>query len=110
MIKKLLAVDGVQAVVQFRDDGQLVEGYGVLDDQYMASLAKFARDYKRMTQGNTDQLSMFTQMRGWTPPKGWVVRGRGMAVCSIGNLVCLIDNGEANLNEVMRELEDLSSY
>ena len=72
MIRRLLALDGVIAVCQFRDDGSLVEGYGMLPSAEMARLARFAHDYKRMLQGNADQLSMFTQMRGWTPPRGWV--------------------------------------
>ena len=29
MLKRLIALDGVMAVCQFRDDGQLVQGYGM---------------------------------------------------------------------------------
>lgn len=110
MIKRLLALDGVQAVAHFRDDGQFVEGVGMLDEESMRRLARFAHGYKRLTQGNADQLSMFTQQRGWTPPKGWIVRGKSMAVCSVGNLVCLVENASASLTEVMKDLEDLASY
>lgn len=110
MIKRLLALDGVQVICQFRDDGAFVEGYGVLDENMMVRLAKFAHDYKRMVQGNADQLSMFTGMRGWTPPNGWIVRGPGATVCSVGNLVCLIENREASLNQVMNELRELGHW
>lgn len=109
MIKRLLALDGVEVVAQFRDDGRFVEGYGLLDEEGMRRLARFAHGYKRITQGNSDQLSMFTQQRGLTPPRGWVVRGRNKAVCGVGNLVCLLDNAEASLTEVMQEMEDLAS-
>jgi len=109
MIKRLLALDGVQVVAHFRDDGQFVEGYGVLPEEHMVRLAKFAHVYKRLTQGNADQLSMFTQKRGWTPPKGWVVHGNGMSVCSVGNLACVVDD-TGNLNEIMKELEVAASY
>lgn len=110
MMRRLLAIDGVQAICLFRDDGSLVEGYGMLDESGMARLAHFALEYKRMVQANVDQLSMFTQIRGWTPPRGWMVRGGGATVCSVGNLVCLMDNGEASLNEVMSGLRDAASY
>lgn len=110
MIRRLLALDGVQVICLFRDDGSLVEGHGVLDDDGMARLAHFALEYKRMVQANADQLSMFTQMRGWTPPRGWIVRGVGASVCSVGNLVCLVDNRAASLNEVMSELREAASY
>ena len=110
MIKQLLALDGVSVVCQFRDDGALVKGYGILAEDMMERLAKFAHDYKRMVQGNTDQFSMFTQLPGWTPPGGWIVRGGKASVCSVGNLVCFIDNSEASLNEVMKELTEASRY
>ena len=110
MIKRLLALDGVQVVCLFRDDGSLVNGYGILDDAGMAKLAHFALEYKRMVQANVDQLSMFTQTRGWTPPRGWIVRGADASVCSVGNLVCLVDNREASINEVMNELREAASY
>jgi len=63
MIKQLLAVDGVMAICHFRDDGALVEGYGMPDDM-LAGFAKFAHDYKRLVLGNADQLSMFTRAAG----------------------------------------------
>ncbi|MDX5334382.1 MAG: DUF2173 family protein [Gammaproteobacteria bacterium] len=109
MIKRMLALDGVQVVVHFRDDGQFVEGYGGLPEEHMVRLARFAHEYKRLTQGNADQLSMFTQRRGWTPPKGWIVHGQSMSVCSVANLACVIDH-TGNLNEIMKELEEASSY
>ncbi|MDH5179628.1 MAG: DUF2173 family protein [Gammaproteobacteria bacterium] len=110
MIKRLLAVDGVMAVCQFRDDGALVEGYGMPDEQQLAGLAKFALDYKRMVQGNADQLSMFTQVNGWTPPGGWIVKGPAMSVCSVGNIACVINNNESALNEVMQELQEAARW
>ncbi len=110
MIKRLLAVDGVLVVCQFRDDGAFIEGFGMLDEEQMASLAMFAHDYKRIVQGNADQLSMFTQMKGWTPPGGWVVHGQSMSVCSIANLVCLVNPSEASITEVMQEMKELSTW
>ncbi|WP_256857638.1 DUF2173 family protein [Solemya velum gill symbiont] len=70
MIKRLLASDGVLAVCSFRDDGAHLEGYGFMPDEMLRALTGFAHEYKRIVQGNQDQLSMFTQMRGWTPPGG----------------------------------------
>jgi len=110
MIKRLLALDGVQAVARFRDDGTCSEGYGAIDETAMKNLCKFALDYKRMTQGNADQLSMFTGKRGWTPPAGWQVRGRDVTVCSVGSLVCLVENKERSLNQVLQQLEEMSHY
>ena len=51
-----------------------------------------------------------TGLPGWAPPGGWIVQGARQTVCSVGNLVCFIDNAEASLNEVMRELSEASHY
>ncbi len=110
MIKRLLALDGVTVVTLFRDNGEYLEGYGLIDEDKMRKLASFAHDFKRLNQSNVDQLSMFTGLSGWTPPRGWMVRGDRMTVCSVGNLVCLVENSEGNLTEVMQELAELASY
>lgn len=110
MIKRLLVLDGVLVVCQFRDDGSFVEGYGVIPEDEMRFLAKFAHDYKRIVQGNADQLSMFTQMRGWTPPGGWMVHGGSRTVCSVANLVCLVDNTQGSITEIMQGLQEASHW
>lgn len=110
MIKRLLALDGVNVVCHFRDDGYLLEGYGLMSHDNMARLAGFAHDYRRMIQGNADQLAIFTGMRGWTPPRGWIVRGAERSVCGVGNLVCIVDNIGAPLNEILLELHEISHW
>ena len=110
MIKQLMILDGVMAVAQFRDDGVLVEGMGMKDEGHLAGMAMIAHDYKRIVQGNADQLSMFTQVPGWTPPTGWLARGDQVTVCSVGNIVCLVDSNAADINEVMRELQDAAHW
>ena len=110
MIKRLLLMDGVVAVCRFRDDGAFVEGFGRMPDAELQALAAFAHDYKRIVQGNADQLAMFTNLRGWTPPGGWIVRGSEMSVCSVANLVCVIDNREAAINAVMHDLTEAATY
>jgi roadblock/LC7 domain-containing protein len=110
MLRQLLAVDGVMAIAQFRDDGVLVEGYGMGGEDMLQRLSKFAHDYKRLVQGNADQLAMFTQMAGWTPPGGWIVRGKTWSVCSIANLVCVVDMRETGLNPVMLALKEAASW
>lgn len=110
MIRQILALDGVLAVCRFRDDGMLVESHGLLPDSWMVQLGGFACDYRRMLQGNADQFSMFTQVSGWTPPRGWMVQGREKSVCGAGNVVCVIENTEASLNQVYTELIEASRY
>jgi len=110
MIKRLLALDGVEAVCHFRDDGLLIEGFGLLSRDDMVRLANFAHDYRRIAQAHADQLSMFTGMRGWTPPRGWVVRGAELSACCVANIVCLVSNADAALNDILFELQEVSRW
>ncbi|HGG61244.1 MAG TPA: DUF2173 family protein [Gammaproteobacteria bacterium] len=110
MIKRLLIEDGVQAIVHFRDDGEFLEGYGLIEEKMMRMLAGFAHDYSRLVQSNSDQLSMFTGISAWTPPRGWVVRGEQFSVCCVGNLACLMNTEGSNLSAIIREMSDLASY
>ncbi|MEW6120221.1 MAG: DUF2173 family protein [Pseudomonadota bacterium] len=105
-LKKILVLDGVVAVCRFRDDGVIMDAQGMLPPELMDRLAHFAQWYRRMVSGNTDLLSLFSQMRGWSPSQGWVVQGTDMTVCSMGNTVCLFENAQGSLNEIMRALTE----
>jgi roadblock/LC7 domain-containing protein len=105
-LRKILVLDGVTAVCRFRDDGVIMEADGMLTPDLMERLARFAQWYRRMVSSNTDLLSLFSQMRGWSPSQGWIVKGTGMTVCSVGNMVCLFDNALGSVNEIMGALRE----
>ena len=105
-LRKILAMDGVTAICRFRDDGVLMEAEGMLSQDLMERLAKFAQWYRRMVSSNTDVFSLFSQMRGWSPSQGWIVQGDTMTVCSAGNMVCLFENARGSLNDVMQALAE----
>lgn len=105
-LKKILVLDGVTAVCRFRDDGVVMDAEGLLPPEMMERLAKFAQWYRRMVSSNTDLLSLFSQMRGWSPSQGWIVQGSAMTVCSVGNMVCLFDNAQGSVNQIMQVLKE----
>jgi roadblock/LC7 domain-containing protein len=105
-LRKILVLDGVTAVCRFRDDGVLMEAEGMLSQELMERLAKFSQWYRRLVSSNTDLLSLFSQMRGWSPSQGWIVQGAAMTVCSVGNMVCLFDNAQGSVNEIMHALKE----
>ena len=105
-LKKILVLDGVTAVCRFRDDGVVMEAEGMLPPELLERLAKFAQWYSRMVSGNTDVLSLFSQMRGWSPSQGWIVQGDSVTVCSAGNMVCLFDNAQGSMNQIMQALSE----
>ena len=105
-LRKLLILDGVVAVCRFQDDGSIMDAAGMLPSDMMERLSKFAQWYRRMVSGNTDLLSLFSQMRGWAPSQGWIVHGDQMSVCSMGNLVCMVQKGQGSLHDVMKALAE----
>lgn len=108
MLKRLLVLDGVVAVCRFQDDGTIVESIGMLPEEMIDRMGHFALWYRRMISGNTDVFSLFSQMNGWAPSRGWIVKGDKMSVCSVTNLVAMVENQGADLNEIMRALEEAS--
>jgi roadblock/LC7 domain-containing protein len=105
-LKRLLVLDGVVAVCRFQDDGSIIDAVGMLPSDMLTRLAKFAQWYRRMVSGNTDLLSLFSQMRGWAPSQGWIVHGAQVSVCSVANLVCMVQNDQGSMNEIMAALTE----
>ncbi|HBS26937.1 MAG TPA: hypothetical protein DD827_07405 [Gammaproteobacteria bacterium] len=110
MIKRLMIEDGVLAVTHFKDDGEFLEGYGMMDEPKMRKLSEFCHDYSRLVQSNADQLSMFTSINAWTPPRGWMVKGKNISVFCVGNIACLVEAEAGNINDIFRQMQDLASY
>ena len=108
MLKRLLVLDGVMAVCRVQDDGTVIDAAGVIPDEMLSNLAQFAHWYRRMISSNSDVFSLFSQMNGWTPAKGWIVKGAQMSVCGVGNVVAMLDNKDVSVNEVLKALEEAS--
>ncbi len=105
-LRKLLILDGVIAVCRFQDDGSIMDAAGMMPSDMMERMARFAQWYRRMVSGNTDLVSLFSQMRGWAPSQGWIVHGDQMTVCSVGNVVCMVQNKQEPLDRLMAALAD----
>jgi roadblock/LC7 domain-containing protein len=105
-LKKLLVLDGVVAVCRFQDDGSIMDAAGMLTSDMMERMARFAQWYRRMVSGNTDLVSLFSQMRGWAPSQGWIVHGAQLTVCSVGNVVCMVQNEQEPLDRLMAALAE----
>ncbi len=105
-LRKLLVLDGVIAVCRFQDDGSIMDAAGTMPGEMMERMSRFAQWYRRMVSGNTDLLSLFSQMPGWSPSQGWIVHGAQTSVCSVGNLVCMVQNGQGSLQDTMKALAE----
>jgi len=106
MLKRLLVLDGVVAVCRVQDDGTVIDSAGLISDEMMTQMAHFALWYRRMISGNSDVFSLFSQMNGWTPARGWIVKGAAMSVLSVGNIVAMVENKDAAFNPIFAALEE----
>jgi len=106
MLKRLLVLDGVVAVCRFQDDGTVIDSAGLISEDRMTKLARFALWYRRMISGNCDVFSLFSQMNGWTPARGWMVKGAQMSVLSVANIVAMVENKDAAFNAVLAALDE----
>ena len=111
MLKQLLDLKGVQAVAHFREEsGEPWQVHGDLSDEDARRLTRLAVDFKKMMGGHADQLAVFAGQPGWTPANGWIVHGDTRTVCSVDSMVAVVENQEANLNEVMKALAKESFF
>lgn len=106
MLKRLLVLDGIVAVCRVQDDGEIIDSAGLISNEMMTQLAHFALWYRRMISGNSDVFSLFSQMNGWTPARGWIVKGAQMSVMSVANVVAMVENQEASFNPIFAALEE----
>lgn len=106
MLKRLLVLDGVVAVCRVQDDGTIIDSAGLISDEMMTQMAHFALWYRRMISGNSDVFSLFSQMNGWTPARGWIVKGAQMSVLSVANIVAMVENKDAAINPIFSALAE----
>ena len=106
MLRRLLVLDGVVAVCRYQDDGTIIDSAGLISEEMLSKLAQFALWYRRMISGNCDVFSLFSQMNGWSPARGWVVKGAQMSVLSVANIVAMVENKEAAFNTVLAALDE----
>lgn len=107
-LTSLLEVKGVIAALRFYDDGSLVEAVGTLDPQHAGLAAELCYANGRITHQSSDVLATISGMKGW-PPRGWMMMGEGLSICTIANVVCFVRNSDISFNEALKLLSELES-
>lgn len=105
-MKHLLEITGVVAALRYNDDGSLVESIGELDRIHAELAAEMFYANGRIVHQGADILISLSGMGGW-PPHGWMLIGGKLSVCAVGNVACIVRNGDASFNAVFRVLEKI---
>ncbi|HSJ81869.1 MAG TPA: DUF2173 family protein [Thiobacillus sp.] len=102
----LLEIKGVVAALRFYDDGTLIEAAGEIDPLHTELAAELCYANGRILHHGSDVLTTISGKAGW-PPRGWVMMGDGLSICTIANVVCFVENSEVSFNETLKALSEL---
>ena len=105
-LKSLFTIKGVVAAFRFNDDGSLAESVGELDEVKATLAAQLCSANGRIAQQNSDVLMTLFGASDW-PPKGWLMLGGELSVCTIANVVCFVSNAGVSFNVVLHALSEL---
>lgn len=105
-LEDLLAIKGVVAALRYNDDGSLAESAGELDQANASLAAQLCHANGRISHQNSDLLMTISGMAGW-PPRGWMMLGDQLSICTFTNIVCFVNNPRVSFNEVFRALSEL---
>lgn len=105
-LTSLLEIKGVLAALRFYDDGSLMEAVGDIDPLHAELAAELCYANTRITHQGSDLLATISGTAGW-PPRGWVMMGDELSVCTLSNVVCLVRNSEVSFNETLGLLSEL---
>ena len=107
-LASLLEIERVLAALRFLDDGTLLDAVGEIDELHSALAAELCHANGRIMHQGSDILAIISGMPGW-PPRGWVMIGDELSVCTIANMVCFVNNRAASFNETLHRLSELES-
>ena len=104
LIDELVKIDSVIAAGEYAFRGDRFSYVGELTDELAKMASVMCRATTMAVHMQTDMMSSLGKDCGCSPARGWVVNGDKISACVIGNIFCFIQNGEGNLNNVVKLL------
>ena len=102
----LLDIQGVVAALRFYDNGTLMEAAGEIDPLHTELAAELCYANGRILHHSSDVLTTISGKAGW-PPRGWMMMGDGLSICTIANVVCFVENSAVSFNQTLKALSEL---
>lgn len=101
IISQLMAIPGVIAAGEYAYRGDRYTYQGALTPEHARMASILCRSNTLSINMQSEIFSSFAKDCGCQPVQGWIVRGRGVTVCVIGNIFCFLQNRAELLNDVM---------
>ena len=99
--KQLMAIPGVIAAGEYAYRGDRYTYEGGLTDEYARMASILCRANTLNASMQAEMLSSFAEHCACLTLQGWVVRGKQVSVCAVGNFFCMLENRQGVLNDVM---------
>ena len=101
IISQLLAIPGVIAAGEYAYRGDRFSFKGEMSPELARMASILCRSNTLMTNMQAEIFSAFAENCGCKPVQGWVVHGKDISVCVVGNYFCFCRNTRGLLNDVM---------
>lgn len=103
-LDELMAIPGVVAAGEFRDDGGLVDYRGKLARNLAEIAAQMCASNNKLFRQQADQFTKASGMK-WAPVLGWAFSGGDYTVAIMGNWGVFIETAKVDFNKLFRELQ-----
>lgn len=101
IISQLMAIPGVIAAGEYAFRGDRYSFEGNMTDELARMASILCRSNTLAVNMQAEIFSAFSENCGCKPVQGWIVRGKMMSVCVVGNFFCFCQNMPGLLNDVM---------
>lgn len=101
IISQLMAIPGVIAAGEYAYRGDRYTYEGELTPEFARMASILCRANTLSVNMQTEIFGSFAEDCGCQPNQGWMVRGKHVSVCVVGNVFAFIRNDEGLLNDVM---------
>lgn len=101
IISQLMHIPGVIAAGEYAYRGDRYAFEGDLPAEYARMASILCRANTLSTNMQAEILCSFAEDCGLSPVQGWIVHGRDLSVCVVGNVFCFCRNQPGVLNDVM---------
>ena len=102
IISELASKAGVIVAGEYSYRGDRFSYEGELNEEMARWASIMCRATTMGVHMQGDILESMARGNGFTPPRGWMVKGAQFSVCVIANVFCFIDNNSASINEVVK--------
>lgn len=101
IISQLMKIPGVIAAGEYAYRGDRYSFEGNLTPELARMASILCRANTLSVHMQSEIFSSFAEKCGCKPVQGWIVHGKGMSVCVVGNIFCFCQNTPGLLNDVM---------